>query len=108
MPQQSQMVSFMVFIVARRDTCCLHVWRRGWLVGWLVGWLSPRGSEFVCLRFSWGLCGGVRIVLWAWGVSRVPLVSAWGVSRERACLCEVCGWVGNVEVVAFLEELFGF
>lgn len=28
--------------------------------------------------------------------------------RERACLREICGWVGDVEVVAFAQELFCF
>ena len=37
-----------------------------------------------------------------------PLVGVWVASRERACLREVCGWVGDVEGVAFLEEPFGF
>ena len=36
----------------------------------------------------------------------MPLVGVWVASRERACLREVCGWVWDVEGVAFLEELF--
>ena len=36
-----------------------------------------------------------------------PLVSVWVSSRERPRLREVCGWVGNVEGVAFAQELFG-
>ena len=35
-----------------------------------------------------------------------PLVGVWVVSRERACLREVCGRVGDVEGVTLLEELF--
>ena len=70
------------------------------LVGWLVG-CSPRGSVFGCLwASSWG--GGVRR---AWWVPR-GLVCARDISRERACLREVCGRVGDVEGVAFVEELF--
>ena len=42
MPQQSQISSFIVLIVAHADCVCLHVWRRGWLVGWLVG---PRAAR---------------------------------------------------------------
>ena len=89
---------------------CLHVWTRGWLVGWL--WCEGDA----CLAASaWGGClwvagwgGGVFGVLWVRGRVGVSLVGVWVVSCERVCLCEVCGWVGDVEGVAFLEELFGF
>ena len=89
---------------------CLHVWTRG-LVGWLV---VPRAAR--CLSVSarggclwatgWG--GGVLGALWARDRGGAPLVGVWVASRERACLREVCGWVGDVEGVAFLEEPFGF
>ena len=46
--------------------------------------------------------------LWARDRGGAPLVGVWVASRERACLREVCGWVGDVEGVAFLEEPFGF
>lgn len=36
-----------------------------------------------------------------------PLVSVWCASRERACLREAGWWVGDVEVVTFVQELFG-
>ena len=85
--------------------------RAGWLVGWLV---VPRAAR--CLSVSarggclwaagWG--GGVLGALWARDRGGVSLVGVWVASRERACLREVCGWVGDVEGVAFLEELFGF
>ena len=48
------------------------------------------------------------MVLCGRGIGMVcPLVSVWVVSRERACLREVCGWVWDVEGVAFAQELFG-
>lgn len=106
-------------IVARRGrllSTCVDVRGLGCFVGggWLVGW-SPRGWVFVCPRArggclwvsSWG--GVVLGVLWVrdrGGVSP-PLVSVWVVSCERACLREVCGWVWDVEGVAFAQELFG-
>lgn len=31
---------------------------------------------------------------------------AWFRARERSCLREICGWVGDVEGVTLLEELF--
>jgi hypothetical protein len=85
----------------------------GWWVGWLVGWLVvPRAAR--CLSVSarggclwatgWG--GGVLGALWARDRVGAPLVGVWVASREHACLREVCGWVGDVEDVAFLEELF--
>ena len=45
-------------------------------------------------------------VLWARDRVGAPLVGVWVASRERACLREVCGWVRDVEGVAFLEEPF--
>ena len=49
------------------------------------------------------------MVLCGRGIGMVcPLVSVWVASRERACLREVCGWVWDVEGVAFAQELFGF
>lgn len=45
-------------------------------------------------------------VLWVRDRVGVPLVGVWVVSRERACLREICGWVGDMEGVALLEELF--
>ena len=84
-----------------------------WLVGWLVGWLWREGDA--CLVASaWGGClwatgwgGGVLGALWARDRVGAPLVGVWVASRERACLREVCGWVWDVEGVAFLEEPFG-
>ena len=99
---------------------CLHVWTRG--LGCFAGGVrlvgcSPRGSVFVCLWARgvwvscgrmWGLGGGVLGALWARDRVGAPLVGVWVVSRVRfGCLCEVCGWVWDVECVAFLEELFG-
>lgn len=83
------------------------------LVGWLVGWLWREGDA--CLAASaWGGClwatgwgGGVLGALWARDRVGAPLVGVWVASRERACLREVCGWVRDVEGVAFLEEPFG-
>lgn len=47
------------------------------------------------------LCGrGVGVVC--------PLVSVWVSFRGRPRLREVCGGVGDVEGVAFAQELFGF
>ena len=46
--------------------------------------------------------------LWARDRVGAPLVGVWCVPRERACLREVCGWVWDVEGVAFAQELFGF
>ena len=70
----------------------------GWLVGPRAGWVfcgRPRGVVS-CLVF----CGrGIGVVC--------RLVSVWVSSRERLRLCEVCGWVGDVEGVAFAQELFG-
>ena len=37
----------------------------------------------------------------------VWLALAWCASRERACLREAGWWVGDVEVVTFVQELFG-
>lgn len=51
--------------------------------------------------------GGVLGALWARDRVGAPLVGVWVASRERACLREVCGWVRDVEGVAFLEEPFG-
>lgn len=77
-------------MVGPRAAGCLFVRERGAVV---CG--RPRGAVS-CLV----LCGrGIGMVC--------PLVSVWVVSRERACLREVCGWVGNVEGVAFAQELFG-
>lgn len=80
-----------------------------------VGWY-PCGSVFVCPRARgvwvscgrmWGLGGGVLGALWARDRVGAPLVGVWVVSRERfGCLCEVCGWVWDVECVAFDQELF--
>ena len=52
---------------------------------------------------SWG--GVVLGALWARGGCwcSPPLVGVWVVSRERPCLREVCGWVGDMEGVALLE-----
>lgn len=72
-------------------------------------WEWRIGRVFVCVggaRAWWG--GGVFGVLWARDRVGAPLVGVWVASRERACLGEVCGWVGDVEGVVFLEELFGF
>ena len=97
---------------------CLRVWTRaGWGVlpvecGWLVG-SRAAGCLFVCERGA-GVCGcpcgAVScLVFCGRGVGVVcPLVSVWVASRERACLREVCGWVWDVEGVAFAQELFGF
>lgn len=52
-------------------------------------------------------CGGMVSCVWARDRVGAPLVGVWVASRERACLREVCGWVRDVEGVAFLEELFG-
>ena len=94
--------------------------RVGWLVGvfcrWSeVSWLFParlgvcpraRGVWVSCGRM-WGLGGGVLGALWARDRVGAPLVGVWVVSRERfGCLCEVCGWVWDVECVAFDQELF--
>ena len=91
-----------------RVSTCVDA-RVGWLVGWLV---VPRAAR--CLSVSaWGGClwatgwgGGVLGVLWARDRVGAPLVGVWVASRERACLREVCGWVRDVEGVAFLEEPF--
>lgn len=83
-------------------------------VGWLVDWLVvPRAAR--CLSVSarggclwatgWG--GGVLGVLWVRDRVGVPLVGVWVASRERACLREAGWWVGDVEVVTFVQELFG-
>ena len=106
--QQSHVVSSIALIVASHPHVCLHVWTRG-LVGWLV---VPRAAR--CLSVSarggclwatwWG--GGVLGVLWVRDRVGVPLVGVWVASRERACLREICGWVGDMEGVALLEELF--
>ena len=70
------------------------------------------GVLFVCER-GVVVCGCLRGVGWCLvfcgcGIGVVcPLVSVWVVSCECACLCEVCGWVGDVEGVAFAQELFG-
>ena len=72
---------------ARRLFACERAGRA--FVGVLVGW-----------RCAWCFMGA------GW-LPRV-LVGAWVVSRERACLRDVHGWVGDVEGVALLEELFGF
>ena len=106
--------SFIALIVASHPHVYLHMWTRG-LVGWLVGWLVPARLG-VCLSASaWGGClwasswgGGVRGALWARGGCWCAphLVGVWVVSRERACLREACGRVGDVEGVAFAEELF--
>lgn len=86
--------------------------RAGWGVlsvecGWLVGPRAVRclfTRERAGLGYLWatGLGGVVRS---AWWLPR-GLVGVWGASRERACLREVCGWVGDVEVVSFVQELF--
>ena len=85
-------VVFMSSIVAPTPRACLHVWTRG-LVGWLVGWLVP--ARFgVCLAASaWGERS-------AWWLPR-GLARAWVVSRVSR-LHEVCGWVGDMEVIALL------
>ena len=103
--------SFVVLIVPFARA---RVYMCGRVVGWLVGWLWCEGDA--CLAASaWGGClwvagwgGGVFGVLWVRGRVGVSWVGVWVVSCERVCLCEVCGWVGDVEGVAFLEELFGF
>ena len=86
--------------------------RVGWLVGWLVG---PRAAGCLFVReCGAGVCGrpgGVVacLALCERGIGLVcpsPGGRVGSASRERACLREVCGWVGNVEGVAFLEELF--
>lgn len=51
MPQQSQISSFIVLIVAQRRRACLHVWTRG--LGCFAGGVGlvgcpTRGSVFVC------------------------------------------------------------
>ena len=75
-----------------------------------VGWLFPARLG-VCLSVgARGLdaCGGgVCGALWMRDRVGVLLVGVWVASRERVCLCEVFGWVWDVECVAFLEELFG-
>ena len=79
----------------------------------LVGCPRAAGCLFVRERGA-GVCGRPRgvvscLVLCGRGIGVVcPLVSVWVASRERACLREVCGWVWDVEGVAFAQELFGF
>ena len=103
--------SFIVLIVPFARA---RVYMCGRVVGWLVGWLWREGGA--CLAATgWGGClwatgwgGGVLGALWARDRVGAPLLGVWVASRERACLCEVCGWVWGVEGVAFLEELFCF
>ena len=76
--------SFLV-LIASFACACLHVWTCGWLVGWLVGCGVRAGRGLVAGR----------------------LVSAWWVPPRARVLLRVFGWVGDVEGVAFLEELFG-
>ena len=94
---------------------CLHVWTRG--LGCFAGGVrlvgcSPRGSVFVCLwaRGVWTLVGVACAALCGRAVGvgvPPPLVGVWVASRERACLREAGGRVGDVEGVAFAQELFG-
>lgn len=86
-----RLLVFMCFIVAQHPHLCLHVWTRG-LVGWLV---VPRAARHL---FACGRVVGVGAPL--------PRVGVWVVSRERPCLREAGGWVGDVEGVAFVQELF--
>lgn len=103
----------MVLIVPPCNLACLHVWRRGlgcFACGVRLVGCSPRGSAFVYLwARGAGVCGRPRGVVACLvlcgrvvGVG-VPLVGVWVVSRERACLREVHGRVGNMEGVALLE-----
>ena len=77
---------------------------RGWLVGWLVVLRAARclsvSARGGCLWATWR-GGGVLGALWARDRVGVPLVGVWGVF-PRARLREVCGWVGDMEVIALL------
>lgn len=75
----------------------------------MVGWLVP-ARVGVCLPVSTrglGVCGRLGGAV-SCAVRGVWMVFVWVASRERACLCEVCGRVGDVEGVAFVQELFCF
>ena len=77
------------------------------VLSWLGGCVV--GGVFVVLFVRVSARVYVRLRVWACGCGLVAggLVSAWWVSpRARVLFC-VFGWVGDVEGVAFLEELFG-
>ena len=67
--------------------------------------MGARGGRL----WATGWARGVRGALWARGGRwcAPPLVGVWVASRERACLREAGGRVGDVEGVAFAQELFG-
>ena len=104
------MVVFIDSIVAPRPARVYMCGCAGWLVGWLVLvtarfgvclFVSARGLS-VCERprgvvACSVLCGRAVDV-----GAPLPLVFAWCVPRERPCLREVCGRVGDMEVIALL------
>ena len=87
-----------------------RVYMCGRVVGWLVGWLVVLRAARCLSVSAWGGClwatwrgGGVLGALWARDRVGAPLVGVWVASRERACLREVCGRVGDMEGVSLLE-----
>ena len=83
------------------------------MVGWLVGCSRAARRLFACERagrvFVGDLVGRWRAqcLVGAWWVLVRPWWAVGRITRAPACLREVCGRVGNVEGVAFAQELFG-